>query len=293
MPTNNYQVIWDETNKKWTCKEDGAAVYDLVENSTVETETFNLISVGAAPAANQTKLVYHTNNWLYINQAAAGWGILQPLTTKGRLIAHGNVRYSIAVGANGYQLEADSAQPYGMKWAAKSSSPLTTKGDIYTYAAADARLPIAGDYRFLVANSGQSTGLEWINPPYCELYRSGSFVAASVTSYNVTWNGTTSDAWNMHPGSSIYITAPIEGLYWVEFDYDITQGYGNVRCRIIPSVNTQHISEWGREQISIVSSIMILVPMKQFVHPLRGPESAVGGLDHITRREDAEVHHHI
>lgn len=44
MPTNNYLITWDPVNKKWTCVEDGAAPYDLVENSTQEILKFNAIA---------------------------------------------------------------------------------------------------------------------------------------------------------------------------------------------------------------------------------------------------------
>ncbi len=44
MPTNNYLITWDPTNKKWTASEDAGAPYDLVERPTVEKITFNAIA---------------------------------------------------------------------------------------------------------------------------------------------------------------------------------------------------------------------------------------------------------
>jgi hypothetical protein len=252
MPTNNYQITWDPTNKKWTCIEDGAAPYDLVENSTVELEDFEMRDVTAAPhpTATQTKLGHHTDNWFYLRQAAGDYDLLQPLTAKGHIHAKAaGYRSGLAVGADGTILTADSTQTFGIKWGAKFSSPLTTKGDIYCYAAADTRLPIAGDYRYLVADSSQTCGMQWLLPPYCEVYRSGAITMVNRTAYNITWNGETSDAWNMAAGT-IYITAPMEGVYLLMCSYDINGLTGSnpdasVRIRPVPSAGNQAICEMG------------------------------------------------
>jgi hypothetical protein len=250
MPTNNYQVTWDETNKKWTCMEDGAAAYDLVENSTVETEQWNNIAAPALSAAGKSKLYMDsTSKFLQLSENGGAYGDLQPLTTKGDLAVFSTKRTRLAVGANGKILEADSGQATGVKWGNKFSSPLTTKGDLFCYGAADTREALDADYRRLVPLASQATGLTWVNPPWCDVYRSGSFTANNMTGYNITWNGETSDAWAMANGT-IYLTAPIEGLYHIEASFDIQQltganPDGSVRIRPVPSSGSQSISEWG------------------------------------------------
>jgi hypothetical protein len=163
------------------------------------------------------------------------------------------------VGANGTVLEADSAQAIGMKWGSKFTSPLTTKGDLLTYSTVAARLPVGADYRFLVPLASASTGLSWFLPPYCELYRSGSSNLLNATEYNMVWNGTTSDAWNMHPGNSATITVPVEGIYLVQVQFNMVGNYGSRRLRLYPSAGTQHISQWANTA--------------PFAHQIYGPQA--------------------
>jgi hypothetical protein len=118
MPTNNYQITWDPTNKKWTCIEDGAAAYDLVENSTHETIQFDEIAAPAASAAGDSKLYMDsTSKKLKISQNAGAYQNVAPLTTKGDLFAFSTAQGRLAIGTQGYRLQADSSEAFGMKWA--------------------------------------------------------------------------------------------------------------------------------------------------------------------------------
>jgi hypothetical protein len=247
MPTNNYLVTWDSANKKWTCQEDGAAAYDLVENCTVETERWNEIAAPAVSAAGKAKLYMDsTSKKMQLSENAGAYGDLQPLTTKGDLSVFSTRRTRLAVGADGKILEADSTKSTGLKWGDKFASPLDAKGDLYCYAAADADLDLPADYRILVAESSETEGLEWLNPPYCEVYRSGAISMVNMTGYNITWNGETADAWGMAAGT-IYLTAPIEGLYHLTISFDMRSGNPDqtFRIRPIPSAGSQAIAEWG------------------------------------------------
>jgi hypothetical protein len=246
MPTNNYNIAWDPTNKKWTVVEDAAAPYDLVERSTHETIIFNGIGTPGVSGAGESLFHFNsTANKLYLSENAGAWHQVSPQTTKGDIQTYSTVPARLAVGADGQVLEADSAQATGMKWAAKFTSPLTTKGDLLTYGAAgDTRLAVGADYNFLVPLSTEATGLKWFMPPYCNLYRSGSSTINNAAEYNMVWNGTTSDAWNMHPGNSATITIPLEGLYLIQVQFDMTGEYGSRRLRLYPSTGTQHLSQW-------------------------------------------------
>jgi hypothetical protein len=245
MP-NNYQIAWDPTNKKWTVQEDAAAAYDLVERSTHEYLHFNEIAAPAVSDANTCKLYMDsTTNLLMLSEHGGPYEAVQPQTTKGDLQAYSTTVTRLAVGADGTVLEADSTQATGWKWGNKYTSPLTTKGDILCYSTADTRHPVGSNYNFLVADSSVARGIAWFLPPYCELYRSGSATLTQGVEYNMVWNGTTSDAWNMHPGSSATITIPTEGVYLIQVQFDITGNYGTIRLRLYPSVGTQHISQWG------------------------------------------------
>jgi hypothetical protein len=244
MPVNNFLITWDPTNKKWTAREDGGAAYDLVENSLHETVQYNEIAAPAVSAVNTAKMYMDsTTKRVMHSQNTSAFQRLIALTTKGDLQTFSTIVTRLAVGADGTQLEADSTQATGLKWGTKTTSPLTTKGDLWTYAAADARLPIGADYRFLVGDTAQSTGLKWFLPPYCEVYRSGGFATATATSYNITWNGETADASNMCAGG-IYLTAPVEGLYLVEWSLDWAQASSNYRLRLYPSSGSDHIKQY-------------------------------------------------
>ncbi|MHA1962585.1 MAG: hypothetical protein ACW99U_20525 [Candidatus Thorarchaeota archaeon] len=246
MPTNNYEIVWDPTNKKWTVQEDGAAAYDLVERSTHELILFNEIAAPAVSGAGESKFYMDsTSKKLMLSENGGAYQQVQPLTTKGDIQTYSTTVTRLAVGADGTVLEADSGQATGLKWGTKFTSPLTTKGDLFCYAAADARLAIGADYNFLIPLASESTGLKWFLPPYCELYRSGSRTMAQSTEYSIVWNGTTADAWNMHPGNSATITIPYEGVYLIQVQFDIQTYYGSMRLRLYPSVGTQHISQWG------------------------------------------------
>jgi hypothetical protein len=246
VPTNNFQITWDPTNKKWTAIEDGAAAYDLVENSLHETIQYNEIAApGVSGAGDSLAYMDSTAKKIKLSENAVAFQDILPLTTKGDLATFSTVVTRLAVGGDGTQLETDSTQATGLKWGTGTASPLTTKGDLWTYAAADARLPVGADYRFLVGNTAQSTGLEWFDPPYCELYRSGSFTTTNGANVIVTWNGTTADPFNMHPGSSATITVPVEGTYHVEAAFGgVVNKNGNYWIRIYPSVGTGIIKQY-------------------------------------------------
>jgi hypothetical protein len=242
MPTNNYMIVWDPTNKKWTAREDGGAAYDLVENSTAETQQFNEIAAPGASGAGESMLYMDsTSKLLNLSQNAGGYGPIAPLTTKGDLMGFSTLAARLAVGGDGTILEADSGQALGIKWGSKFSSPLTTKGDLFGYSTVDARVAIGTNHYILVPDSAQSLGLKWWRPPYCELYRSGSFTTATGAWGTITWNATTSDNDSMHPGSSEYITVPVAGRYHVVVSVDVVERDARYLILVTPSSGAAQI----------------------------------------------------
>jgi hypothetical protein len=242
MPVNNFLITWDPTNKKWTAREDGGAAYDLVENSLHETVQYNEIAAPAVSAANTCKLYMDsTAKRIKISQNTGAYQNLLPMNTKGDLQTFSTAVTRLPVGANGKVLEADSTQATGLKWGTKTTSPLTTKGDLWGYDTADARVPKGADYRFLIPLASDAQGVSWFLPPYCYVYRSGTFLTTTGTSHNVVWNATTSDAWNMHPGSSTTVTVPYEGKYLVEVSMDVKNRNGHYWLRCYPSTGVQHL----------------------------------------------------
>jgi hypothetical protein len=245
MPTNNYQVTWDPTNKKWTCIEDGAAAYDLVENSLHETIQYNQIAAPAVSAANESRLYFDsTTKTLKLSQNTGAFYDIKTQTTKGDLATFSTAPVRLPVGANTRNLEADSTQATGIKWGVAQGSPLTTKGDIWGYTTADARQAVGGNNRFLICNSTTSTGIAWFYPPYVELYRSSNFNSNSGVETSIVWNATVSDVWNMHPGSSATITVPYEGLYLIEVGTYVVNVTGDWRLRLYLSTGTSQIKQW-------------------------------------------------
>lgn len=102
--------------------------------------------------------------------ATAAFNALDPLTTKGDLIAHnGTDSIRVAVGTNGLPLVADSGSTPGVAWAAVGPSGggtgLTsyTKGDLIAAASSSvlAALTVGANGTFLVADSGQTLGVKW------------------------------------------------------------------------------------------------------------------------------------
>jgi hypothetical protein len=246
MPTNNYEIAWDPTNKKWTVQEDGAAAYDLVERSTHEFLWFNEIAAPAVSGAGESKFYMDsTTHKLMLSQNGSVYRSVDPTTTKGDLQAFSTNVTRLAVGADGTVLEADSGQATGLKWGTKFTSPLTTKGDLFCYAAADARLAKGNDYNFLIPLASESKGLKWFMPPWCEVYRSGGSVINNGVEYTIVWNGETSDAWAMNNTGTGVVTVPYEGVYLVDVQYDVKATNGTYRLRIYPSAGTQGLSQWG------------------------------------------------
>lgn len=116
----------------------------------------------------------------------------------------------LPVGADGFVLTSDSAQPTGLKWDVPGTAPVTSvnsqtgavvltstdvgaqpistinaKGDLYVGTANDAttRLPVGTNGQTLVVNSATGTGLQWQTSP-----------AAPVTSVNGQTGAVTLDA---------------------------------------------------------------------------------------------------
>ena len=85
------------------------------------------------------------------------------LTTKGDIATFDTAPNRLGVGTNLYELQADSTQATGLKWAAGSTATLTTKGDVLTATAANtlARLGVGTDAQVLTADSTAATGLKW------------------------------------------------------------------------------------------------------------------------------------
>jgi hypothetical protein len=116
-----------------------------------------------------------------------------PGTAKGDLVVHnGTVNTTIAAGPDGTVLQADSSQPAGLKWAAKTA--LTTKGDIQTFSTGPTRLAVGTDGQVLQAASAEPTGTKWTSLGYTtweDFYvgvNSGnSFISPPRVSANVGW----------------------------------------------------------------------------------------------------------
>lgn len=107
------------------------------------------------------------------------------LTTKGDIATFDTAPNRLGVGTNNYELQADSTQATGLKWAAGSTATLTTKGDVLTATAANtlARLGVGTDGQILVANSSASTGLKWVGGAYTA--KTASYTFASGDEFNL------------------------------------------------------------------------------------------------------------
>lgn len=145
------------------------------------------------PAADAVTSVNGQTGVVVLSASDVGAPALSTLTAKGSIYvatASGTVT-ELAVGTNGQQLQADSSQPTGVKWAADASAPVTSvngqtgvvvltaadvgaigtdigtaKGDLIAFSASDAptNLAVGTNGQVLTANSGQPTGVQWVTP---------------------------------------------------------------------------------------------------------------------------------
>jgi len=124
----------------------GPTNLNKLENGVQATAT---VADAALPASQSPKLIYDAKG-----------DILVALSD--------NTPQRLAVGSDGYYLQADSSQPLGVKWAAGGGGgiPITifdAKGDLIAGAANDtpAKLTVGADTTILQADSSQAAGLKW------------------------------------------------------------------------------------------------------------------------------------
>jgi hypothetical protein len=143
------------------------------------------------PFANSATLQHVRAAINDLNTRLGGAILASLLDAKGDIIAAtaDNTAARLAVGTNGFQLTADSAQATGLKWALSPETDLvTTKGDLLVATAADtlARKGAGADDTILMADSAQSDGLKWQAP-------AGTAEIADVT--KAAESAGTSDTW--------------------------------------------------------------------------------------------------
>jgi len=124
----------------------GPTNLNKLENGVQATAT---VADAALPASQSPKLIYDAKG-----------DILVALSD--------NTPQRLAVGSDGYYLQADSSQPLGVKWAAGGGGgiPITifdNKGDLVAAASNDtpAKLPVGADGLHLIADSSQAAGMKW------------------------------------------------------------------------------------------------------------------------------------
>lgn len=99
--------------------------------------------------------------YTYINNNIVA--LFNTLTTKGDIFGFDGSNYGrLGVGTNNQVLTADSAQPFGIKWASVANvTNLTTKGDLLGFDTANNRIPVGSNGQVLTARSTNPLGVAW------------------------------------------------------------------------------------------------------------------------------------
>lgn len=103
----------------------------------------------------------------YPTSVSGTGGTQLSVNTKGDLQGYNTAPARLPVGADGYQLLADSAQALGLRWA-PPATPLsvTSKGAIQTHnGVIPVQLTVGVDTYILTADASQSAGIKWAAPP--------------------------------------------------------------------------------------------------------------------------------
>jgi hypothetical protein len=171
-------------------------------------------------------------SWSKITGAPAIY--VDPLTTKGDLVAHSTVTTRLAVGTDGQVLTADSTQAAGVRWGTLAAGGVTSFNT-----RTGAVVPVAGDYTAaLVTNSVDSTQA-YANPAWI----------TSLAYSKITGAPTMGPQWSAGSGGAIYYNSGNVGIGTASPQVLLDLPYGNplVRCGSMEfgssSLNNSYVSD--------------------------------------------------
>ena len=138
------------------------SIYILIEPVplAIGYDDINFVAVGSSGGGPFLEIV---NNLSDVANTTISFNNISPLTTKGDMLVHnGTNNVRLPVGADGFTLVANSADPEGIEWVS-NNLPLTTKGDLLVNnGTTNVRLPVGANAFILSANSADPEGIEWI-----------------------------------------------------------------------------------------------------------------------------------